>query len=277
MEKPIHLNELLHLSEEELRLSKIKFNQYNGETNPIDEYNRDPNKVNDQWLFWRNSIRYFSVSQYAICLLKLTFDTWLLTTIKQVTKELGITNGVNYEGIEVERLSQFFGRVIIKYHKFNRTQGVYAHTIMNELEVVQILPVIYDGEDFPGYDNVTLSFSQLETIITRNKRDWIAALEHQKALYLITDTNTGKHYVGSAYGTNGMLLKRWSNYVTNGHGGNVELKKIVDELGFNYVKSHFQYSILENYNSNVDKNFILERESRWKRALSTREWGYNKN
>ena len=57
-----------------------------------------------------------------------------------------------------------------------------------------------------------------------------------------------------------MLLQRWSNYVENGHGGNIELKKLVEEKGFDYVKKYFQYSILENYNAKIDDHIILERE-----------------
>lgn len=44
-----------------------------------------------------------------------------------------------------------------------------------------------------------------------------------------------------------------------------------------YVKKNFQYSILENYNSKVDSDEILERESWWKETLQTRNFGYNRN
>lgn len=74
-----------------------------------------------------------------------------------------------------------------------------------------------------------------------------------------------------------MLLQRWTDYINNGHGGNTELKKIVSEKGFNYVKDNFQYSILENYNARMDDNYILKRESWWKKTLCTVEWGYNGN
>ncbi|MDK7859562.1 GIY-YIG nuclease family protein, partial [Klebsiella pneumoniae] len=78
-----------------------------------------------------------------------------------------------------------------------------------------------------------------------------AALSSQKAVYLITDTNTGKLYVGSATSNNGMLLKRWKDYLETGHGGNEELIKLVEAKGIKYIEDHFQYSILENYNANV--------------------------
>lgn len=277
MDELLFLNDFLHLDDSELEKTKIKFNQANGENDPMEEYKRDPDEINIGWLFWRETQRYFNVGQNAMCFLRLTWDTWLLTTIKLITKELGVTNGVNYEGEEIEKYKPFYGRVVIKYHKTHQTQGVYAKGVMDKLEVVQILPSVYDGENFPGYDKVRLSFSQLETIITRNKLDWVAALENQKAVYLITDTNNGKQYVGSAYGENGMLLQRWSNYIHSGHGGNKELIGLVEEIGFDYVKKYFQYSLLENYNSRVDKHIILQRESWWKDTLGTRKFGYNSN
>lgn len=187
MKEHLNLNDLLHLSDAELNSAKIRFNQWNGETDPMDEYKRDPDMINNRWLLWRSKQRYYSTGQIAVCFLHLTWDTWLLTTIKLITKELGISGGINYEGEEIERLKPYYGRVIIKYHKSHQTQCVYAKSVIDMMEVVQILPAVYDGEDFPGYDKVRLSFTQLETIVTRNKRDWIAALENQKAVYLITD------------------------------------------------------------------------------------------
>lgn len=145
------------------------------------------------------------------------------------------------------------------------------------MEVCQILPDTFDDDDFPGYDKVNLSYNQLKSILDRGKKDWIAALERQKAVYLITDTNNGKLYVGSATSSYGMLLQRWSNYVSNGHGGNKELKRIVDSEGIEYVQSFFRYTILENYNSKVDDTVVLERESWWKNILLTRTFGYNDN
>jgi hypothetical protein len=156
-------------------------------------------------------------------------------------------------------------------------QGRYYSEVKDELIVNQVLPSIFDGEDFPGYDNVRLSYSQLASIIGNGKRDWVAALENQKAVYLITDKATGKLYVGSATSSYGMLLQRWSSYIANGHGGNKELVELVKTKGFKYVKENFQYSILENYNAKVDDQFILQRESWWKDTLQSRKWGYNCN
>lgn len=273
----ILLNDLLGFDKEQFGNIKIKFNQWNGHSDPMELYQSDPDIINNQWLFWRNKRRYFYEGQIAICLLKLSGNSWLLTTIKKVTKELGKYNGINYEGEELKCYRPYYGRVIIHFHKTFMTQGRYYGEVCDKLVVQQILPSTFDGDDFPGYDNVRLSYSQLESVLSKGKRDWTSALENQKAVYLITDKSNGKMYVGSATSDRGMLLQRWSQYISNGHGGNKELAEIVREKGFEYIKQNFQYSILENYNAKVDDHIILGRESWWKEALQTRAFGYNSN
>ncbi len=273
----IKLNDILKFTDEQMSIAKIKFNKYNGYDNPIELYKTNPDRINKEWLYWRAKDRYFKVGQIAICLVRIREDYWLLTTIDTVEKELNVNYGINYEGSPLTEYKAYFGRTIIKFHKTFQTQGVNFITVANELEVSQILPDTFDDDDFPGYDKVKLPFNQLKSILDRGKKDWIAALESQKAVYLITDTNTGKLYVGSATGDNGMLLQRWRNYVNNGHGGNKELRRIVDEKGIKYVQQYFQYSILENYNSKIEDKVILERERWWKDVLQSFKFGYNDN
>ena len=167
--------------------------------------------------------------------------------------------------------------MIIQFHKTFQAQGIYYKNVCDELLVNQILPAAFDGYDFPGYDEVRLTWEQLEIIIKQHKKDWMAALQNQKAVYLITDRSNGKLYVGSATSDNGMLLQRWANYIDSGHGGNKELIELVNKEGIDYIKKNFQYSILENYNARVDDSVILERESWWKETLQSRKFGYNAN
>ena len=259
---------------------KIKFNIFNGYDDPMVLYMKNPEIINNQWLFWREKNKNFKIGEIAICLLKIGYDQWLLTTIKKITNDLNIRNGINYEGTELPEYSKYYGRIILSFHKTLQNPVVTKDTVWNQLEVLQILSSPFDGIDFPGYDSVNITFHELEAIITRHKRDWIKALENQKAIYLISDKSNGKLYVGSATGDNGMLLQRWSAYIANGHGGNIELRKITEDpsKGFSYVQENFSYAILENYNARVDKNFILKRESWWKSTLKTRvPFGYNMN
>ena len=259
---------------------KIKFNIFNGYDDPMVLYMKNPEIINNQWLFWREKNKNFKIGEIAICLLKIGYDQWLLTTIKKITNDLNIRNGINYEGTELPEYSKYYGRIILSFHKTLQNPVVTKDTVWNQLEVLQILSSPFDGIDFPGYDSVNITFHELEPIITRHKKDWIKALENQKAIYLISDKSNGKLYLGSATGDNGMLLQRWSAYIANGHGGNVELRKITEDpsKGFSYVQENFSYAILENYNARVDKNFILKRESWWKSTLKTRvPFGYNMN
>lgn len=273
----ILINDLLRLSDEDIANARLKLNVYNGNTDPLEEYKQEPDKINVDWLLWHNKRRYFHEGQIAICLLYLYDDKWLLTTIKRVTKELDVVDAVGFEAEEIAEYSKFYGRLVLKYHNTKRGMGRTYDSLMKELEVIEILSVAYDGDDFPGYENIRLSFSQLETIIRKKRSGWIDALRNQKAVYLITDKSNGKMYVGSATAQSEMLLQRWTNYIDNGHGGNVELKGIVKNEGFDYIKANFQYSVLENYNARMDDKYILGREKWWKDTLCTKLHGYNNN
>lgn len=277
--EPIFLNDLLNFEEKDFdNKIKVKFNIRNEDNEePKDIYQKNPDEINNGWLFWRNKKRNFSVGQIAICFIDLWYDRWLLTTIKEVTKELNVEKGINYKGEEIEKFKPYFGRVIVKFHKSSPGGDFNFITVKDKLEVLQILPTLYDGDDFTGYENVCLSFIQLEAILKRGKRDWLAALKNQKAVYLIADKNNGKLYVGSATGKNGMLLQRWRNYIVTGHGGNKELVELVKEKGIEYIRKYFQYSILENYNMRTDDDYVLQRESWWKETLQSRKFGYNAN
>lgn len=273
----IMLNDLLHFDAAEVPNVRVKFNISNGYDDPLDLYKTNPDEVNVTWFLWHDDRRYFNVGQTAICLLKLRGDQWLLTTIKKITRLLDVTDGVGYDAVEVKEYEQYFGRLVVEYHNPCRTMGRKYENVMDELEVVQILNEQYTGNEFPGYENVRLSYPLLKNIVDRQLPGWVDALRNQKAVYLITDTKTGKMYVGSATSQTGMLLQRWSSYAADGHGGNIELRELVKQQGLDYVKENFQYSILENYNARMDDGYILKRESWWKETLCTRTHGYNKN
>ena len=273
----IMLNDLLRFDTAEVPNVRVKFNIYNGYDDPLDLYKTNPDEVNVTWFLWHDDRRYFNVGQTAICLLKLRGDQWLLTTIKKITRLLDVTDGVGYDAVEVKEYEQYFGRLVVEYHNPCRTMGRKYENVMDELEVVQILNEQYTGNEFPVYENVRLSYPLLKNIVDRQLPGWVDALRNQKAVYLITDTKTGKMYVGSATSQTGMLLQRWSSYAADGHGGNIELRELVKQQGLDYVKENFQYSILENYNARMDDEYILKRESWWKETLCTRTHGYNKN
>ena len=107
--QPIVINDLLQISDEDIRKTRLKLNVFNGSVEPLEEYKKDPNKINVEWFLWHNKRRYFKEGQIAICLLYLYSDKWLLTTIKKITKELDIENCVGYEAEEIPKYSKYYG------------------------------------------------------------------------------------------------------------------------------------------------------------------------
>ena len=274
----ILLNDLLNLSDEDIEKARVKLNMETAYSDPIEVYKSNPDEINSGWFLWHNDRRYFPyVGVLAIFLVRIVDDSWLLTTIKEIDKLLPVKDAVGYEAHEIGRYKKYFGRVIVNYHNRSMAIGRKFSEVLNEMEVLQVLTDQFTGDEFPGYDNVRLSYPELKRIIDRKLPGWFGALSNQKAIYLQVDKATGKMYVGSATSQRGMLLQRWSDYVANGHGGNVELKRIVKENGFDYIKKNFQYVILENYNAKVDDSYILSREKWWKKTLLSIQFGYNDN
>lgn len=183
---------------------------------------------------------------------------------------MDIRNGVGYEYETLCEYEKYFGRLIIRYKNKSQNMVRLAEGVLDQCEVVQILSDTFDNDIFPGYENIDISWSDLSRVTT--KESWITALKNQKGVYLINDTSNGKMYVGSAYGDQ-MILGRWQSYVSSGHGGNIELKK----LEFEHIKKYFRYSILDIFKSTTDDKTIIVRESWWKGVLQTRRFGYNSN
>ena len=195
---------------------------------------------------------------------------WLLFHIGKVTKDLNILNGTGYEYETLSEYEKYFGRLIIKFKNSSQNMIRKAESVINDCEVLQILPDTFDNDIFPGYDKVNISWEEMSRII--EKDTWKTALQNQKGVYLITDISNGKKYVGSAYGEN-MILGRWKSYLKTGNGGNIGLKK----LHFDYIKKNFRYSILDIYKSTTNDEIIIERENWWKEVLQSRKFGYNEN
>ena len=264
---PILLNDILNL--ENVNDTKIRFNQSNGITNPMQVFKENKNELL-HWQFWNYDVRSFYEGQTAIGFVKIENNKWLLFDISKVTKDLKKFNAVGYEYEPIEKYEKYFGRIIIEF-KNNATQLIRkANTVIGKCKVVQILEDTFDNDVFPGYENINLSWTDMKRVL--NKGVWKTALENQKGIYLIVDKNSGKMYVGSAYGTN-MLHGRWTQYAKNGHGGNKELK----ELDFDYIKENFAYSLLDIYKSTIDDKVIIKRESWWKETLLTKKFGFNRN
>lgn len=176
-----------------------------------------------------------------------------------------------YDLHEVVFMPDLKDRLIIKWGDGQRKWNQYLTT----KEVIEILPAGYVKE-FPGYDDLILSFDELKTIIGNKdaNREWHRMLGAVAGVYLILDTITGLQYIGSAYGKKG-ILGRWTNYTKTGHGGNQQLITLLDEFPDRY--HHFQYSILKILPTALVKDDVLRYETLYKQKLGTRAFGLNSN
>lgn len=269
----IKLNDILRL--DNIDNTKIRFLKDNNTNNwePLSLFKSGKIKecINGQYWNYSKSKSY-QVGQITVGFIKIkpTEDLWLLFHVGKVTKDLDIFDGPGFEYETLHKYDKYLGRLIIRFKNKSQNLVRKAESVIDDCEVVQILPNIFNNDIFPGYEHVNLSWEELKQVL--NKDNWKTALENQKAVYLITDISNGKHYVGSAYGET-MLLGRWQDYAKNGHGGNVEFKN----LNFDYIKNNFRYSILDIYKSKTNDQIILDRETWWKDVLKSREFGYNKN
>lgn len=82
------------------------------------------------------------MGKIAVSLLKNDRYSWLLTTVKEVTKEINVTNWVNYEGEELDKYSVYFGRVIVKYHKTVQQQCRQYEKIQGELIFIKFYQIL---------------------------------------------------------------------------------------------------------------------------------------
>ena len=252
---------------------KIHFAVWNGEEQPLDVFVRD----RDDWKSWNryrgkqndfNRKFIFSLIRYYPLQ-----DKWLFGGIFRVVERMEDKYLINLE----KESNEFIGRMLI-HHPGPGVPGrsFLLENFYSKLLVSQIFEDSYSGEAFCGYENIEHGFSELEAIFNQNKQDWKTALQNVKGIYLITDSNNGKMYVGSAYNESG-IWSRWKSYLSNGHGGNKDLKSVLNTKGIDYAKKHFRFSLLEYYSMKTDKQVIIDRELYWKRVLLSNDFGYNKN
>ncbi len=281
----LKLNDILHLTEEEIDNSKIELNMKGGsEGEPyIDtwlKYTEDQ-KLNGYYediSFWGRygKNKNFVEGNHCFSFIRISGDDWLLISAGQIVE-------VPPEGrAKVQILDEFaplFGRLVINCNK-GQTFGrwvFYLRKYIDKAIVKEILPCMYSGETFEGYDKVNLPYDRLDDIFHgRILPTYYEALQNVTGVYCLTDTKTGKLYIGSATGEGG-VAQRWGSYLDTKHGGNVELRKLRKKEGDEYFEHYFTFTLLEYFGLSYDPEKIKEREQYWKKCLDTINNGYNDN
>lgn len=188
--------------------------------------------------------------------------------------------GEEYEGMyRMKRipiqLDEYAGRLILYretgfsfYNSASSGKNFVVDEIWGKEENRNVVP-------FSDYDSVELSFSELKEVVDGHYSDYYKPLSSVKGIYMIVDGNTGKLYVGSAYGSDG-IWGRWTSYANTLHGGNLELKKLYDEYGEKYFDA-FKYIILHILPMKISDKEIIDIETKYKNRYLTKEFGWNDN
>lgn len=187
--------------------------------------------------------------------------------------DCGAESDIVYDLVKTDYFSELVNRLIIDWGKGTLN---WCHNGSTEKEILSILPPV-SNHPFPGYNKVILSYAELQDIIYNPSAHaiWNQKLSAVAGVYLITDTKTGMHYVGSAYGDQGGIWGRWSSYAHTKHGGNKELIDIISKDPGH--AQYFQYSILEVLPLKTDKHEVLYFEKLNKIKLRSIEFGLNDN
>jgi len=164
----------------------------------------------------------------------------------------------NYYDIKKDnRLADYVGHLVVDWGTGFRAWVQRA--VSKDKNILEIRREVKE-EPFPGFPQFCWDIDQ----ITAVPLSWQAVLKAVKGVYLLVCKETGQQYVGSAKGEES-LWGRFLQY-SNGHGGNVELKR--------RGKKGYQVSVLEIVNSD---HRIEQVEEAWKQKLMSRQFGLNRN
>ncbi len=253
---------------------KLHLACWNGQIQPLDVFVADPEK----WLGWNqwrgNKNDWTRPRILSFMDFYPKADAWLFGGAFEVIDR-------RHDGYTLRadpRLEQYVGRLVASFHRYNGMRGraFKLESYIQQFTVAELLPPVYSGESFPGFERINHDFAALEAVFKMERADWRAALQNVKGVYVISDRGNGKQYIGSAYGDAG-IWSRWACYIGTGHGWNDELVKLVQTKGPKYAREHFRFTILEVMIKSTPDDFVMAREAHWKRALLTREHGYNGN
>lgn len=174
---------------------------------------------------------------------------------------------------ESELLGSLKNRLVVEWSK-DTINWAKNGSVAAKFPVVEIADP--EKVEFPGFDFVRVSYDELQDVITDSRYEsWRAALSSVQGIYVITDTSTGKLYVGMANGTE-RILGRWAQYAKDGHGGNKGLLELVG-LDPGHARN-YQFSLLRIFGPSVPGIEVETAEKHYKDALRTRSpFGLNHN
>ncbi|KGF67133.1 hypothetical protein LL06_24155 [Hoeflea sp. BAL378] len=184
-------------------------------------------------------------------------------------------NGIWHELEHDSRFDTLANRLIIEWPETGRHHQWLVENGAEKRQIqVREIRAIGIHRPFPGFDDVILGYGELKGLIDSDAGGWKEALSSTRGVYLITDTERGDLYVGSATGADG-IWERWSNYVSSGHGGN---KVMIDRVAqIDVFADNLQFSVIETLGNLASRADGIAAEVRWKKKLGKRATVLNGN
>lgn len=275
----LSLRNLLNLSAEEIKNSKICLSAYNYKENKYfyDIWQESNKKFVDFSYYNSKKRKNFISGQIVFGFVQIPKNNkkWVLITVGKILKSCENDQICDYE--KIEKYNGMLGRLYIELAPGHRFGFVYnLNRYIDQAKVISIDDKNKDIVKFKGFNNVNLTYKELCLVLSNENSDYYKILNNIKGVYCLTDLNTGKLYIGSASGNEG-IAKRWKDYIISDDGGNKELISLKRKDNGNYIKNNFTFTLLEFFDMNVSRNYILNREKYWKRVFDTIKHGYNNN
>jgi len=256
--------------------TKVHLARHNGIEDPLDVFLAGEF---EDWQRWQSQ-HHFN-REYVVSLIQAKPGTrWLFAGLYRPTgKEWFVATADQgahfwYDLERVAAADEWLGRLFVGSAYNARHSRPTGEHLADDLTVLELLPERFTVGDFPGYNQVQLTKGNLDLVVRHNIESWRSALSSVKGIYLISDSSTGKLYVGKADGADG-LWGRWCTYARTNHGHNIAL---MEEFGIEAPperKYDLRFSILEI--APVTVTDLDDRESHWKNVLDSRVFGYNRN
>ena len=253
--------------------TKVHLAAHNGIVNPLDVYLDEESKFK-KWQEHQNRKNF--ERRYILSLIQMPGNSlWLFVGIyKSNSVQKSKDQKSFYYTTELTDIAEDLrGRLIIKHVRSGRNSYRNGDGLVDSAHLYEIKSDRVMFSIFKSYKEIFLTRGKLEILFRHSYPSWKGALSTIKGVYLISDSSSGKLYVGSAYGENG-IWQRWEEYSKNYHGGNTEFKELFKTKKKGAFSS-FAYSILETFTMDSSKKDIIEAEERWKKKLLTVDFGFN--
>jgi hypothetical protein len=199
---PVPAIDLLRLVDSSITPSEAKIHLagWNGREHPLDEYLAGNFEEWQRWQSKRNFQRpvVLSLIQYQAA------NRWLFAGLFDSRGSVQRDNLWYYNLKERSAGRVFRGRLVVQFNRPGRNSYLDAENWATALIVHEVLPEPYTIGEFPGYRAIDISKQTLDLIVRLEPESWRTALSSVAGVYLISDTRTGKLYVGSATGEGGI-------------------------------------------------------------------------